>query len=84
MNCYSDFYNVTFVTPTITAGQSYIMGSHFRKYILLGSIYIHADNFTMGGCPFLPCLPCPYPLPCLWITPVDKFKRKAGADCPIG
>ena len=50
MNCYSDFYNVTFVTLTITAGQSYIMGSHFRKYILLGSTGTHAPQFNKGGC----------------------------------
>ena len=49
MNCYSDFYNVTFVTLTITAGQSYIMGSHFRKYILLGYIYRPCKRLSIGG-----------------------------------
>ncbi len=50
MNCYSDFYNVTFVTLTITAGQSYIIRSHFRKYILLGSTARPRLQFNKGGC----------------------------------
>ena len=53
MDCYSDFYNVTFVTPTITAGQSYITRSHFRKYILLGSTARPRLQFNNGGSAFL-------------------------------
>ena len=78
MDVNSDFYNVTFVTPTITAGQSYIMGSHFRKYILLGSTGTHAYRFNNGGSAFLRSDQLCTAQPCLWIEPVDKFKKKAG------
>jgi hypothetical protein len=64
------------VTPTITAGQRLYCSFDFSKYFLLGSITTTSVNFFNGGCPFLPCLPCPCP-PALPVDkPVDKFCKK--------
>jgi hypothetical protein len=54
MDWVSRFYNVNYVTlllQNITAGQSYILRSHFRKYILLGIIPSPAYKLSNGGYP---------------------------------
>jgi len=81
MDWVSRFYNVNYVTlllHNITAGQSYIQRSHFRKYILLGSNRHTPAQFSNGGCPFLRSDQLCTGQPCLWIEPVDNFKKKAG------
>ena len=58
---FTDVKYVTLLLQNITAGQSYILRSHFRKYILLGYIHTSRPRVTMPGCPFLslPVTPCP-------------------------
>ena len=71
-----DVKYVTLLLHNITAGQSCIQRSHFRKYILLGSTGTHAYRFNNGGSAFLRSDQLCTGQPCLWIKSVDKFKRK--------
>ena len=75
---FTDVNYVTLLLHNKTAGQSYILRSHFRKYILLGSTGTTAPQFSNGGCSFLRSDQLCTGQPCLWIEPVDKFKRKEG------
>ena len=75
---FTDVNYVTLLLHNKTAGQSYILRSHFRKYILLGSTAPLPAQFNNGGCPLLACLPCPCP-PVLPVDkPVDNFLEKSG------
>ena len=62
----SRFYNVNYVTLLLhnkTAGQRLDHSFHFRKYILLGSIYTRAKKFNNGGYAS-GLFTAPYPSPC--------------------
>jgi hypothetical protein len=75
---------VNYITVYITAGQSHIRGSHFRKYILLGSTGKVVGGFSIGGCPLLTGHLFLPDRSDLWIKLWITLSKNCGADYRLG